>query len=122
MSTHREIVRYNEFNNSLVGFDALDGVKTHSFNNNSIFNFKNRKIYMGGIDNLTLFNPLKLNAERKTPNIVYTNFSVNNKKLQTEKTISYVDKIKLKYDQNTFKISFATNDFWEIPMCYFVID
>lgn len=120
-STKTEIVKYNEKTMSFVSYGENNGIKTTSFNSRSIYNFKNKMIYFGGIDNITHFNPEQISPIDPTPEIIFTNLRVNNsivgfddvKSSQNiiNENFSYVDKINLNHSENFFSVGFITNDF-----------
>lgn len=121
LSTKTEIVKYNEQKHFFISYGENDGVKTTSFNNRSFFNFENRQLYFGGIDNVTYFNPNKINNNYSVPEVVFTNLRVNNSIIQypteknehkiIDKNFSYVDYIQLTHTDKFFSIGFITNDF-----------
>ena len=121
LSTKTEIVKYNEKNHSFICYGANDGVKTSSFNNRCRFNFENKLIFFGGIDNITYFNPNKIIDSNAVPQVIFTNLRVNNSLIQyptekdehkiIDKNFSYVDKIQLTHNDKFFSIGFMTNDF-----------
>jgi signal transduction histidine kinase/DNA-binding response OmpR family regulator/ligand-binding sensor domain-containing protein len=121
MSTKTEIVKYNEQKHYFISYGENDGVKTTSFNNRSFFNFENNSLYFGGIDNITYFNPNRINNNYVVPEVIFTNLRVNNSIIQypidqdehkiIDKNFSYVDNIELSHNDKFFSIGFITNDF-----------
>ncbi len=121
LSTKTEIVRYNEQKKSFINYGENEGVKTTSFNNRSFFNFENKTLYFGGIDNATYFNPNAIRTSAILPEVIFTSLRVNNHIIQystekneneiIDKNFSYVDKIQLNHDDKFFSIGFITNDF-----------
>ena len=121
LSTKTEIVKYNEKNHSFISYGENDGIKTTSFNNRSFFNFENKTIYFGGIDNITYFDPNKIRSIDPVPEVIFTNLRVNNSIIQypveknqheiIDKNFSYVDRIVLSHSDKFFSIGFITNDF-----------
>ncbi|MFO7672538.1 MAG: two-component regulator propeller domain-containing protein [Lutibacter sp.] len=118
MSTHTEIVKYNETNKSVISYGEINGISTTSFNNSSFYNFQNKEIYFGGIDNITFFNPNSIKNVSTVPEIILTNLRVNNNLIQYEKgseildnNINYAKEIRLTHRDNFFSTSFVANDF-----------
>lgn len=121
LSTKTEIIKYNEIEHSFISYDENNGIKTTSFNARSFFNFENKIVFFGGVDNLTYFNPAKINTQNPTPEVIFTNLRVNNSVIGVpnetndheiiDKNFSYVDRIKLDHNENFFSIGFITNDF-----------
>jgi signal transduction histidine kinase/ligand-binding sensor domain-containing protein/DNA-binding response OmpR family regulator len=121
LSTKTEIVKYNEKNHSFISYGNNDGIKTTSFNNRSFFNFENKLMFFGGIDNITYFNPNKIAENYSIPEVVFTNLRVNNTIIQypidekqhkiIDENFSYVDKIQLAHSDKFFSVGFITNNF-----------
>ncbi len=121
LSTKTEIVKYDQQKKSFTNFGENEGVKTSSFNNRSFFNFEDKVLYFGGIDNTTYFNPNLIRSSTSIPEVIFTNLRVNNTLVEfsndeenadiIDKNFSYVDKIQLTHKDKFFSISFLTNDF-----------
>ncbi len=118
LSTHTEIVKYNEQDKSITSYGDINGVRTTSFNNKSFFNDHNETIFFGGIDNITFFNPGDLKDFNAIPEVIFTNLKVNNELIQFKpghsilnKSFNYADDIKLTHKQHFFSIRFVANDF-----------
>lgn len=117
-STHTEIVKYNDSTKNLTSYGDINGVKSTLFNNNSSFNYRNERLYFGGIDNITFFEPSKIKDFNTIPEVVFTNLRVKNELIQYDenspiisKDFNYVDKINLTHNDDFFSTSFVANDF-----------
>lgn len=118
LSTHTELVRYNDFDNTIISYGEINGVKSTSFNNKSYFNFNNELIYFGGIDNITYFNPYKIKDFNSVPEVIFANLKVNNEIIQfkpgnsiLDKNFSYAKKINLTHKEDFFSTRFVVNDY-----------
>ena len=118
LSTHTEIVKYNDFDGSIISYGDINGVESTSFNNNSYFNFGNDLIYFGGIDNITYFNPHNIKDLKTFPDVIFTVLKVNNEIIQfrpgnniLNKNFRYADEINLTHDEDFFSTRFVANDF-----------
>jgi len=118
LTTHTEIVKYNEANESITSFSSVNGVRTTSFNNRSFYNYNDESIYFGGIDNITFFEPSTIKDFKNIPEIIFTSLRVNNQvidynshKTILDKSFNYAEKIKLTYHDNYFSTRFVANDF-----------
>ena len=118
LSTHTEIVKYNDLNNSIISYGETNGIESTSFNNNSYFNYNNELIYFGGIDNITYFTPHEIKDFNIIPEIIFTNLRVNNEIIQfkpgnsiIEENFNYVEEINLNHHQSFFSVGFVANDF-----------
>jgi signal transduction histidine kinase/ligand-binding sensor domain-containing protein/AraC-like DNA-binding protein len=118
LSTHTEIVKWNENDQSIISYGEINGVKTTSFNNKSFFNDRNEAIFFGGIDNITFFNPGTLKDFNAVPEVIFTNLRVNNELIRFKpghailsKNFHYADHIRLTHEQDFFSMRFVANDF-----------
>jgi len=122
-TTTTGIVCYNIKDNSFLEFDHSDGVYTSQFNIRSFFKDENSRIFTGGTDNVTFFDPDRINKDTVVSgNINLTGLWVNNKRITTtnnkdgdgitlNKNFSYVDKIELNHKEKSFAIGFANSNF-----------
>lgn len=118
LTTHTEIVKYNDANKSIVSYGDINGVRSTSFNNRSFYNYNGETIYFGGIDNITFFNPSKIKDFNTIPEIIFTGLRVNNELIEynsdntiLDKSFNYVDEIRLTHHDNFFSTRFVANDF-----------
>ncbi|PQV48393.1 two component regulator with propeller domain [Jejuia pallidilutea] len=118
LTTHTEIVKYNDANTSIISYGDINGVRSTSFNNRSYYNYNSETIYFGGIDNITFFNPSEIKNFNTVPEIIFTGLRVNNELIEyntnntiLDKSFNYVDKIKLTHQDNFFSTRFVANDF-----------
>jgi signal transduction histidine kinase/DNA-binding response OmpR family regulator/ligand-binding sensor domain-containing protein len=118
LSTHTEIVRYNEQDQSIISYGDINGVRTTSFNNKSFFNENQETLFFGGIDNITFFHPATLKDFNAVPEVIFTNLRVNNELIRfkpghavLDKNFNYAEKIKLTHKQDFFSVRFVANDF-----------
>ncbi|WP_179020653.1 hybrid sensor histidine kinase/response regulator transcription factor [Winogradskyella forsetii] len=118
LSTHTEIVKYNESDKSITSYGEINGVRSTSFNNNSFYNGDNGHIYFGGIDNITFFEPESIKNFSTIPEVIFTSLRVNNQIIQykpgnfiLDKNFNYAQSINLTHQQNFFSTRFTVNDF-----------
>lgn len=118
MTTNTGIVKYNTNEKSFLAYGKLEGVNTTSFNNRSVFNYKNETLYFGGIDNLTFFDPNTISSSSNLSKVIFSTLRINNQKIDFKKdlgiidqTFSYTEKINLKWNDKFFAIGLSTNDF-----------
>ncbi len=121
LSANTEIVKYNEKTGSYTTFQDVDGIRTTSFNNGSVFKDNKNTIYFGGVDNITFFNPDKVLAMKTTPQIIFTNLRVNNENVNFKnkkkkhniinEDFGYTNTITLNHKDNFFSIDIIPNDF-----------
>ncbi|MCM5664032.1 two-component regulator propeller domain-containing protein [Galbibacter mesophilus] len=117
LSSVSDIIKYTPNKNSFTSYGKLSGVRTSSFNNRSVFNEANKNIFFGGMDNLTYFNPSKIDPYEKLPEVVFTSLRINNNPIpfykdeSVDKNFSYSESLVLKPEDDFFSIGFSVNDF-----------
>ncbi|MHB0755941.1 hybrid sensor histidine kinase/response regulator transcription factor [Polaribacter sp. M15] len=118
LTTHTEIVKYNDKNKSIICYNKINGVKSTSFNNRSFYNYDNEFIAFGGFDNITFFNPSKIKDFNVIPEIIFTSLRVNNKLIDYKsdsiilnKNFSYAKEINLSHKDKFFSTRFIVNDY-----------
>lgn len=118
LSTHTEIVKYNDSDKSIISYGEINGVKSTSFNNKSFYNYNNELLYFGGVDNVTFFKPSIIKDFSAIPEVIFTNLRVNNELIQFQpgnsilnKNFNYAENIKLTHKENFFSTRFVANDF-----------
>ena len=118
LSTHTEIVRYNESDKVIISYGDINGIRSTSFNNKSFYNYNNAVIYFGGIDNVTYFNPNTIKDFNTVPEIIFTTLRVNNEIINyrsgntiLDKNFNYTKKVKLTHKEDFFSTRFVANDF-----------
>ena len=78
ISTNKQIIAYNPQNETSRTYTHVDGVAVNSFLKNACFKDKNGKIYFGGNNGISVFNPSQKAAESKSLNKTQiTNVKVN---------------------------------------------
>ena len=102
----------------MVSFDIYDGLQSNSFkvgadavSNNGFFAF-------GGINGVTLFNPLEIKLNQHIPQVQFSGLKIGNldifagdsihSRVLLNKDISLTNKIKLKHTENDFSVEFAS--------------
>lgn len=118
LSTHTEIVKFNERERSIISYGSINGVNATAFNNKSGFNYNNETLFFGGTDNITFFNPAAIKDFSVVPEVIFTSLRVNNELVRfspdhaiINKNFRYAEQIKLTHEQNFFSIRFVANDF-----------
>lgn len=115
-STNSGISKYSVNENKFYNYNCFDGVAQGDFKDGSVINGQNGYIYFGSQNGLTYFNPQAIDlANEKRPVATITGFyNYDNKeilsKISNDSFLSGPD-IQLKYNQNTFTISFGSLDY-----------
>jgi hypothetical protein len=71
----------------------------------------NGQLIVGGTAGFTIFNPNNIKENGYVPNLVFTDFKINNVSYRLEKSISETDDITLRYDQNNLTFEFAALEY-----------
>ena len=114
LSTAKGLVCYHSKAKKLRVYTTANGLLSDQFNYNSSFKDAAGQMYFGSVNGLVAFNPANFKTNTIVPQVYITGFQVFNQELQInsegsplKKSISYTDRINLKYDQSTFSIDFA---------------
>lgn len=120
-TTNKGIVRFQPRSNMFSVFDKRDGVRSIIFSENASYKDDNGRLFFGGLEGLTYFNPDSIKINRFTPPIYFTNLTINNLPYEFGKTASdstilekpfyETENITLDYKENIFAIEFAALDF-----------
>lgn len=109
-----QVVQYDEKNNHFRVFDEFDGVPEIRFRDNVGCMLNDGRIAFGGEKGIILFTPEETIQGENASNLVFTGFSIGNKK-DTEnlnpELLRNGKKIRLKYNQNFFTIRFSLLSF-----------
>lgn len=115
INNNHGIIKYDPVHKKKVLYDQTDGFIGNEFNNNSCKRISTGELYFGGSSGVSFFNPLMVEKNSAIPEIILTDFKVQGKSITNfedqnsilKESISYTDKIKLKYDQSSFSLNFA---------------
>ncbi|MBN2765293.1 MAG: response regulator [Paludibacteraceae bacterium] len=99
-------------------YNKSDGLQSNQFNFRSSLKTKNGKMYFGGINGFSAFVPEEINPNNYVPSVRYVSLKLLNKNTkisdsQTNKDFLLFEKesVKLKYNENSFTVSFAALSF-----------
>jgi signal transduction histidine kinase/ligand-binding sensor domain-containing protein/DNA-binding response OmpR family regulator len=107
-------ISYIDLNTMHVSnFDVSDGIAMGDYLNGAVTKTMDGQIYFGSQNGITWFNQAHEQAITQAPKANFTGFSVANKKnyLNEFTDIPFNDEIELKYNQNSFQISFNVLDY-----------
>jgi signal transduction histidine kinase/ligand-binding sensor domain-containing protein/CheY-like chemotaxis protein/AraC-like DNA-binding protein len=118
ISTTNGLYRFNYTTNSLTSYDKKDGLQSIQFNYSSALKTQDKKLFFGGINGFTFFDPktIKKPVEKCPLHIIdfsIFNNSIFSNKLQNEKIIDQLSKkdIVLKHDDAFFRLDFTAISF-----------
>ncbi|QZE14579.1 response regulator [Halosquirtibacter laminarini] len=117
MSTNYGISNLNLETMRFTNYDKEDGLQDNNFRKYSFCKGQSGKIYFGGINGVTAFNPKKIRKNNFKPKVLITGMKVfnetldrNHKNKELPKINTSIDKLKsvtLTHDQNTFSLHFV---------------
>lgn len=116
LGTYNGISRYNVQTNEILDISSQNNIQNGEFNiGAAIKNETTGNLYFGGNNGLNIFDPTHFqNAEEKYP-IIIEGLKVLNEEVEVgerdksvlEESLPYNNNIALRYDQNSFSVSFA---------------
>ncbi|PWG06737.1 hybrid sensor histidine kinase/response regulator transcription factor [Polaribacter aquimarinus] len=120
ISTYTQgLLKYNHHQNKIVSYYTnKEGLISNQFNRDASLRVGTSEYYFGGPSGVTYFNENNLVENTYTPQVIITDFKVNNQSISVDKqksvlknTISYTKEIELNYNQGNFNLSFAIPNF-----------
>ncbi len=132
ISTNKGLSRFNQDRVTFTNYDAGNGLQGTEFNTWAYFRSAAGRMYFGGTNGLTSFNPVEIEDNTHIPEMVITDFSVDHKTVAIgydnflgrtllEKSISETKKIELNYDENIISFEITALDFknpWKNKYAY----
>jgi ligand-binding sensor domain-containing protein/signal transduction histidine kinase len=108
MSTNFGISRFDPEARTFRNYDAGDGLQSNEFNMGAFAKGKNGDFYFGGIEGLTIFNPLEITNNPRVPQITLTSLTQDGNPIELNTSIETVRTITLHWPQNAFEFEFAS--------------
>lgn len=115
LSTENGLQKYDKTNNTSQNFYESDGIQGNQFYWCSYFKNKDGKLYFGGTQGLTTFDPAKIQKSKPVEHIIFTDLKVFNqsvpvqpdKKYCLKQHINNTHHIRLHHKQNVFTLEFT---------------
>ena len=113
ISTLNGMTRFNPKTKKFRNYFSHDGLQSNEFLPGAGITLANGYMFFGGINGFNVFHPAKVVENIYIPQIVFTDFSIFNKKIfqgkdsPLQKSIHYTESITLNYDQDVISIGFA---------------
>ena len=118
ISTTNGLFRYHYPTNALTAYDKKDGLQSVQFNYSSALKTHDKKLFFGGINGFTFFDPATIKSPTEKCPLQITDFSIFNKsifsdKIQYAKLIDQLSNknIILEHDDAFFRIDFTAISF-----------
>ncbi|GGZ81777.1 hybrid sensor histidine kinase/response regulator transcription factor [Algibacter mikhailovii] len=103
LSTNQGLSKFDLTTKKVKNFDASDGIQGNEFNYGAYLKTKNNKLFFGGANGLTIFNPDDITGNSFIPPVLVTDIRINNE-LHYPK---YTKTLKLNHKQNVFSFNFV---------------
>ncbi|MCL7762585.1 ATP-binding protein [Polaribacter sp. Z014] len=117
LSTNKGLSRFTPSEEVFKNYDVYDGLQNNEFSELTSLKRSNGQLLFGGVNGFTAFFPNDIKKNSYNAETVFTNFSIFNKPIQIgekingrvilNKSINAIDKIELKYSENSFSFEFA---------------
>lgn len=118
LATENGIAKFDLKNNIFRNYDSYDGLVKTGFSESSSLKLPNGNLIFGCRNGYIEFNPNKIENQKITTKMVFTNFEINNKnsniksaEYPLELDINYNNDIQLDYQQNTVSIYYSVLDY-----------
>jgi len=119
ISTTNGLSKFDPNTERFHNYSLKNGFQNNQFTYGAAYKSADGELLIGGISGFNIFNPVKIKSDSYFPPIVLTDLKIFNKSVKIgdrkrdvlTKSISETKKIRLKYDQNSITIDFASFDF-----------
>ena len=102
-------------------YSDMDGLQNCEFNMRSLKKLSNGELMVGGMYGVNFFQPENIRYNKTLPKVLFTQFLLFNEEVKVgkeyggrvllDKTLNAKREIELAYDQNVFRVLFASNNF-----------
>lgn len=119
ISTTNGLSKFDPENERFHNYSLKNGFQNNQFTYGAAYKMKSGELIFGGISGFNIFDPAKIKAGTFPAPIMLTDFKIFNKSVKVgnkkrdvlTQCISETEKIKLKYDQNSITLDFASFDY-----------
>ncbi len=117
LSTVNNLILLNSKDKTIRSFNIYDGLQNNDFSIGACAKSKTGELIIGGANGINIFNHDSIKYNSHIPQVVITDFLINNKPVKTgekspiNKTINFTKIIKLNYKQNLFSFKFSALDY-----------
>jgi ligand-binding sensor domain-containing protein/signal transduction histidine kinase/DNA-binding response OmpR family regulator len=118
LSTENGLARYSPQQGSFKIYTTSDGIAGNKFNNNSFYKDSSGRLYFGGNNGLTVFDPASLQTNTQASPVRFTGLhlfgntvGIHDDSKLLDQEISFTQEISFKHDQSNFTIDYALLNF-----------
>jgi PAS domain S-box-containing protein len=124
MSTNQGITKYNRLSGKFKNYSQEAGLYISEFNMGAYCKDQDGRLYFGGIDGFTVFDPRKIRDNEYIPPVTITDFLLFNRSvdirgktsgndiLTLDKNISFTNSLTLDHNDYIFSFEFSALTFW----------
>jgi signal transduction histidine kinase/streptogramin lyase len=107
LSTNNGIARFDPQKKTFLNFDAKDGLQSNQFNAKAFAKGRDGEFYFGGINGLTVFQPLSILENAHLPQVALTALTRDGQPLVADGSISTLQSVTLEWPHNSLEFEFA---------------
>lgn len=117
ISTTKGLSKFNKKNRTFKNYNTNDGLQSNEFHSNAFYANQNKKMFFGGVNGLTFFDPSEITGNQNPSKVVISSLKVANMevfphqevngKIILDQDISRADKITLSHRHKDFSIEFS---------------
>ncbi len=107
LSTNYGLSRFDPKTGTFQNFTASDGLQGNEFSMNAYALSPDGKMYFGGINGLTVFDPSQIIRRDYIPPVVLLSFTLDGKTLPSGAPAEKIQEVQIEWPQNSFEFEFA---------------
>jgi len=107
MSTNFGISRFNPETKVFRNFDEGDGLQSNEFNSSAYAKGRDGELYFGGINGLTVFQPLSITDNPYVPQVTLTSLTQGDQPIAVASSVETTESVTLQWPQNSLEFEFA---------------
>lgn len=118
ISTNRGLTRFSPATGLFQYFFKSDGLQDNEFNTFASYKSPSGKLFFGGVNGLTVFDPKELSTHSEPPQVRLTGLKINGVDIGPRdpgaiiKTdIAFLERLELPFSQNSIVLQFAATDY-----------
>ncbi len=118
ISTNRGLTRFSPETGLFQYYFKSDGLQDNEFNTGASYKSASGKLFFGGVNGLTVFDPKDLNAHSEPPQVRLTDLKINGVDIGPrdanpiiKKDIAFLERLELSFSQNSIVLQFAAMDY-----------
>ncbi len=118
ISTNKGLSKFNPSDTTFINYNVYDGLQANEFGSHAFCKTKNGEMLFGGNNGFNIFHPDSITENTNIPNVVLTNFKLNNKDVPVnspgsplKKHITRTEEITLTHKQSVMTFEYVALNF-----------